>query len=175
MTKDNPGMDVIILKRLPRFDPQSQDPTAIKGKLSIFANNVYDHLFFKHGCPKNIKIASLKLGLNSQYLQNIVMGNENRSHDGIHLRGTEAPRHFTYRAVEMIKPVIMKTPVNGAESKIRRVRQSAGHTDCPQARYKNQLRRNHGGDRMSSTKDKHQSSRQFYNVPTQNAFDVLGN
>ena len=62
VTEENPGTKTVILKRSPRFDPRSIDPLSIKSKLSLFANNVYDKLFSKHGSPANIQIASLNLG-----------------------------------------------------------------------------------------------------------------
>ena len=101
VTKENPELTVVILKRLPRFDSKAKDPTGIKSKLSNFANNVYDHLFFKHGCPKNIKISFLQLDLNSPHLQKIVMGKGSVPYDGLHCNGSDASRHFTYRSVQM--------------------------------------------------------------------------
>ena len=38
--KDKPNTKVIIVKRLPRYDPPSSDPLGIKKKLSKFGNNV---------------------------------------------------------------------------------------------------------------------------------------
>ena len=76
----------IILKRLPRFDPKYEDPISIKSRLSTFANNFYDHLYFKHGSPTNILIADLNMGTEYPYLRRIVMGNpETLDYDGIHL------------------------------------------------------------------------------------------
>ena len=68
VTEAHPEMKVVIMKRLPRFDKQRQDPTKIKSRLSVFGNNVYDQLYFKHGCPKNIKVASLGIGTESEYV-----------------------------------------------------------------------------------------------------------
>ena len=68
-------LKVVILKRLQRFDPSSEDPIGIKKKLSSFANNVYDQLWVKHGSPKNILIRTLNLDFSrSEYLKKIVMG-----------------------------------------------------------------------------------------------------
>ena len=174
VTRNNPEMEVVILKRLPRFDSKVQDPNGIKSKLSQFANNVSDHLFFKHGCPNNIKITSIELGLESQYLRQIVIGNpDSQSYDGIHLRGSEASRHFMYRAVQSIFPHFLK---NGANVSVSSVSRPASHTNCPQARYKRQSQQNHGAGRMSTTKKHKEPSHEYgYNVPTKNSFNVLGN
>ena len=57
--KKKPNMKVIIVKRLPRYDPASADPNHIKNKLSIFANSVYDQLWFKRGGPKILLLLTL--------------------------------------------------------------------------------------------------------------------
>ena len=170
VTENYPKTKVVIMKRLPRFDSKSHDPTSIKNKLSTFANNVYDQLYFKHGSPKNIKIATLKLGSESQYLRKIVMGNpDSKSYDGIHLCGPEASRHFTYRAVQVIKSVITNNYVNGEKG--RKFVRPASHGNCPQARYQRQYNQNNGKRNKSAG----QTGQYVYNVPTKNSFNILGN
>ena len=151
-----------------RFDTKSDDPLSIRQKLSNFANTVYDQMWFKHGSPQNIKVVALNLGCSeSQYLRKIIMGNPGTlmNYDGIHLRGTGASRHFTYRAVQTI---------SGG-----RLSQSTDHSDCPQARFmKSQYQPNHDRSRMSQNNKPAQQStsgNHRYNVPTQNSFDILGN
>ena len=46
-----PDLKVIIVKRLPRYDPKSQDPIFIKQSLSELANSVYDQLWLEDGGP----------------------------------------------------------------------------------------------------------------------------
>ena len=60
--KSNPGLKVIIVERIPRFDPITKDPAQIKSQLSKHGNSVYHNLWMNKGCPKNIKI--MDLGLN---------------------------------------------------------------------------------------------------------------
>ena len=135
--KKNPNMKVIIVKRLPRHDSPSVDPLGIKRKLSNFANNAYDQCWFKRGAPKNIHIVNFDLGCeNSPYLKDIIFGNPGGKHyDGVHLRGFSAARHFTYRAVQAIKPVVIcRTAQNLRDNR------SDSHNNCPQAQYQRQLR-----------------------------------
>ena len=61
VTKENPDTQVVILKRLPRFDPLRHDPLKIKRKLSSHGNNMYDKIWKKSGSPTNITITSLKI------------------------------------------------------------------------------------------------------------------
>ena len=85
------------------------------------------------------------------------MGNPvGNSFDGIHPRGTEAPRHVTYRAAQLIKSVI---------------RDYGDHTTCPQAVYQGQSYQNQRkGKKSTNARDNF-----GYNVPTKNSFEVLAN
>ena len=183
--KKKPSLNVIIVKRLPRYDRSSQDIIGIKSKLSTFANSVYDQLWIKHGCPSNIKIVELKLNSDcSINLRNIIYGNiKHENVDGIHLRGPAASRHFTYRAVQALKPVLCTT---GPTSHHRRQRNSnldrkpqnkigakkkKNHMDCPQAIYQ----RNSGkpSDRTSYAQTVKGNYGYAYSVPTSNLYDHL--
>ena len=180
VTEENPDVKVVIMKRMPRFDTKSQDPTSAKSKLSDFADRVYDQLWFKHGSPANIKIATLNLGCStSQHLKNIIMGNpDSQSYDGIHLRGPAASRHFTYRAVQEIRSVIMaQNGGNFARGVGKHVRlESNVHINCPQTEYQRQSHVNHSQERMSKSKKTAQPTRNYnYNIPTKNSFSPLGN
>ena len=59
--KKKPDLEVIIVKRLPRFDRSSQDIIGVKSKLSSYANAVYDQLWLKRGSPSNIQIEIITL------------------------------------------------------------------------------------------------------------------
>ena len=122
----NPTMKVVIVKRLPRYDPDSSDPKQIKSQLSRFGNDVYDQLWFKGGSPKNIYIVDFELNCSSSgYLKDLIYGQiTERNYDGIHLRGGGAQRHFTYRAVNAIKPILRA----GDEQ----LAAADNHTNCPQ-------------------------------------------
>ena len=183
MTEEHKHMKIIILKRLPRFDTKAQDPTSIKSRLSVFANNVYDQLYFKSGCPSNIKVADLNLATEYPYLRKIIMGNpEAPEYDGIHLRGSESSRHFTYRAGQLIKSSegYARAPRENLKNTPTRYftpRKDYDHTNCPQARYQRdqyQFSAVRGNKSVQSTQSV-QSAQYVYNVPTKNSFHVLGN
>ena len=84
----------------------------IKLQLSKYANKIYDQLWFKNGGPANIHIVNLDFDCEkSEYLKNILFGNPGATYfDGLHLRGRSGRRHFTYRAVQAIKPVFSLHP-----------------------------------------------------------------
>ena len=100
-------MEVVIVKRLPRYDPKSEDPFHIKQSMSEYANSVYDQLWFEHGGPKNIHIVALEKIECVGFLRDILYGKKNDvGYDGLHLRGPAGSRHFTYRAVNAISAVL---------------------------------------------------------------------
>ena len=141
--KADPKMKVIIVKRLPRYDSSAADPLGIKANLSQFANSVYDQLWFKKGGPINIHIVNFDLGCDdSRYLKDILFGKPGeKSYDGVHLRGFAASRHFTYRAVQAIRPVIISSrPVQTANFD-----RTDYHADCPQTRLQRQAARQLAG------------------------------
>ena len=142
------------MKRLPRFDRSSQDIVGIKSKISDFANSVLDQEWVQRGNPHNIQIVQLDLIQGSNHLKILVYGSpESRHVDGIHLRGRGATRHFTYRAIQAMRPLISakgrkvfdsspkfpritKPDVRRSEKMRSEINISdSDHTDCEQARY----------------------------------------
>ena len=111
----DPNLNVIIVKRLPRYDRTSTDITGIKSQLSKFGNHVYDQLWLKRGSPNRIHIVEFELGCdNYPSLKQIIYGSHgNHKYDGIHLIGSGARRHFTYRAVQAISSVF--NPISSGE------------------------------------------------------------
>ena len=182
-------LHVIIVKRLPRFDRGSNDIMKIKSSLSSFANQMYDQLWLKRGSSERIHVVDFKIFENEGYLKDLIYGtHENARYDGIHLIGNGASRHFTYRAIQAIKPIISKPNQHQKPSSFWRQTRNTdnyqpdrdNHLNCPQANYKRQSASGqHGGRRSdklysdvfkSSNK---QSTGNKYNVPTKNFFNPL--
>ena len=152
--KQKPNIKIIIMKRLPRFDRSSQDIIGIKSKISDFANSALDQVWVKRGSPHNNQIVQLDFIQGSNHLKSLVYGSPESHHvDGIHLRGREASRHFTYRAIQAMQPLISpkgrkvfdsspkfpritKPDVRRSEKMRSEINISeTDHTDCEQARY----------------------------------------
>ena len=182
----DPSLNVIIVKRLPRYDKPSTDILGIKSQLSKFANHVYDQLWLKQGSPSRIHVVELDLGSDKYYhLKNIIFGNLNSaSYDGIHLVGEGASRHLTYRAVQQISKIITKphqsetlpAPRHAHRNRNLSEKLRQDHTNCEQARYqRSQLARDsHGVSRQARTyADVVRSSNYRYSVPTQNFYAPL--
>ena len=106
--KEGKVKDVIVVKRLPRFDLKQSDPVEIKRELSDHANKYYEQMWEKQGCPNNIHIVSIPLGTEeSLNLKRIIHGSsDSRTFDGIHLNGYGASRHLNYRTIQVLKPIL---------------------------------------------------------------------
>ena len=185
-------LNVIIVKRLPRFDRASKDILGIKSQLSKFANHVYDQLWLKQGSPDRIKIVDLELECGKyRHLKNIIFGTTNNpKYDGIHLIGDAASRQFTYRAVQKLSQIITKPFHHNSQRTFRKVTdggranfpaksvrlpenvQNAGHTDCPQARYqRHQVEKRSYSDVVKTPT--HNLKTPTYNIPTNNYYESL--
>ena len=164
--------------------------------------NVYDQCLLKSSYQKRIHVVELNLVQNSGYLKEIIYGNhDNQRYDGIHLSGSESSRHFTYRVIQSISPIITKPnhaqklprfsrhgrnnqalparrnnkPVSGDHSK------SVDHYNCPQSNYQrkrtNQKPRNINQSEQSKTYASAVKSGGHYDydyaVPTSNLYNHL--
>ena len=180
ITKDS-TLNVIIVKRLPRFDRASKDILGIKSQLSKFANQAYDQLWLKQGSPSRIHIIELELGCSkSVNLKNLIYGkNDNPSYDGLHLVGGGALRHFTYRAVQAVYPIITKPshPTGNTTGGSKRAKNGARKSDNltedqtkrAHSRYQPQSGQGRQGERMYSDVVNNST----YSVPTKNFYAPL--
>ena len=105
------GLQVVIIKRPPRYDTNMSDPYHTKSNLSHFANCIYDQLWYKKGSPSNIHVVNVELGTEtSENLKNLIYGKTtSQGYDGVMLRGEGASRHFSYRSIQAIKPIIQQS------------------------------------------------------------------
>ena len=89
------GLQVVILKRPPRFDKTSRDPLKVKRDLSVYANQALDQLLINLGCET------------SEHLKQLIFGDTlSKIYNGVSFRGEGATRHFSYRASQAIKPLL---------------------------------------------------------------------
>ena len=109
---------------------------------------MYDQLWIKRGRPEKIQIVELDLKCSeSEYLRSIIFGNPGQSQfDGVHLRGSDSERHFTYRAVQSIKPVLKQVKSNKPN-----YQPNCGN-DCPQQRFQRKQTNQSQPDSMANTR-----------------------
>ena len=181
-------LNVVIVKRIQRFDKTSVDPIGIKSQLSKFANHVYDQLWLKRGEPTRIHIVDLNLDCEDYpYFKEILYGRrQDRQFDGIHLNGTADTRQFTYRAIQAIRSRFTKPPQMAARhwsvsDRNRPIRSmsSSDHRNCPQTKYQEaqrQLARNRRKDAVHTrtyAEVASSSTEHVYSVPTRNFYNPL--
>ena len=149
-------MQVVILKRLPRFDRGSDDILNIKSSLSTLANGVYDQLWIQAGSPKNIVISEVDLNIEKPgYLKNLIYGKSSSDeYDGIRLQGSGAYRHLNYRVKQALQPLISATFQKTLSPSLSNQRRQSQNTK--KVNYANVVR---GGQ---------------YAIPTANRFAFLG-
>ena len=133
--KANQGLHVIIVERIPRFDPIANDPSQIKAQLSQYANSIYHSLWIERGCPKNIHSVH-DLGLNcfgplkeKRYGIPGTRGFDGKMFDGIHMRGKMAVTHYTDSFICMLRPSENTRTGGGSFER------ADYHTTCPQTVY----------------------------------------
>ena len=181
----NPNLNVIIVKRLPRYDRSSRDIIGIKSQLSTYANSIYDQLWLKKGSPGNIHIVEVDLKCsNSRYLKSLIFGDPNTNYfDGVHLKGPGASRHFTYRVNQVLKPVLQRHNANRRFSsppppirtqkvrsqpiKSEQMSATSNHTNCEQAQYKRRQLLRHKPSYAQVVQDG------YYSVTTSNRYEHL--
>ena len=122
---------------------------------------------------------------------NTLLKSNERKYDGIHLRGEGASRHFTYRAVNALEPILI--------GRVRKFSPKDFHATCPQtlfqrqsqpgfrsgesdsfsqseSRYPTQTYRqteNRNKSRSGNQKKPRNVFRKQFEVPTYNRFETL--
>ena len=140
---------VIIICRLPRFDRSRDDILGIKSQLSCYANSVYNQIWIRRGSPVNIQIVNINGLQPAGYLREIVYGSmSDAKFDGIHLRGSHASRHFTYRAVEAVGAIITGSS-RLSHSRQRKAKPTEDHRFCAQSKFQARQKRSQPADAKS--------------------------
>ena len=102
---------VVLVKQFPRYDNSQDDPSSIKRELSVMANSYFDQLWQQNGSPSNIQLVNFELGCeSSNHVRKLIFGSPgSKNYDGFKFHGEGASRHFSYRAVQAIKPIILSS------------------------------------------------------------------
>ena len=187
-------LHVIIMKRPQRFDRTSSDILGIKQKISEYGNKIYDQCILRSSYSDRIHLMELNLTQDSKYLKDLIYGqSDNPRFDGIHLSGSGASRHFTYRVVQNFKQIFQNWKSKSKmlpssyshrrNERIERVKRHSDvndHTNCPQAQYLRKQRGNiadmprHYVSYASAVKSNIRGGQTIsFSIPTRNRFDQL--
>ena len=167
----DPNLTVVIVKRPPRFDVKSRDTLGIKSKLSEFGNKIYDQLLIKSNLSDRIHVIELNLLQNSNQLRTIIYGtHDDPRFDGVHfVGGAAASRHFTYRVVQSLYPIIQKMKIprqpQVSARKSRNMRKSGIRgTKNRHFRYNNNQQQNHNTNQSGNSPHGERSEKLYSDV-----------
>ena len=182
--KSNSSIESVhILDQIPRFDPQTSDPTNFRPKLSIYWNNVLRQERIKSPLKDHISIHSHSLPtspLNSLYAHPY-----QRHHDGVHLNGLKGSKIFTMSLCNIFQNVFNKH----ARSSHNHELPVSKNIDNPVPTPKPATKRHFPAAKVTSSKPDsvvididlpHQPYSKdplipMYSVPTANFYHILGN
>ena len=99
---NNPSIKkVLILDRIPRFDPRSTDPAQLKSSLSRFANTIFRKELEK--CDVRDRISIGAHSLPEKWQQNLYGHPHRFGYDGIELRGPDGGNYYTRSVCNIIQ------------------------------------------------------------------------
>ena len=165
--RNHPELEkVVIVEHAPRFDLEEVDPTGLKPRLAVFANNTLNKL--QHSSEMKDKIVIGKHSLDKMHSR---MYKDERTgrYDGLHMYGMNGFFMYTESVLKIIQTnqdeatcVIPPSPPQFSSVIPSSPPQFSYHDNCPQAQYQ---RRQISKQQSSNT--------MVYNVPTNNKFEVL--
>ena len=186
--ENNPSLKkVIIVKSLPRYDPQNSDPNQIKAKLNQFGNTLYNTLWMQNGCPSNIIIVDQHLECQGPLREKrfgnpAFRGYDGKPWDGIHMRGRLAVRHYTNSLIRILSELSpsLTNYHNTCEQTRYQDRQQynysqGGQKNNFQYQQSSQKRRTWHGQRQTGGQGYNGKRNDGYNVKVSNRFSNLGN
>ena len=157
---------VVLMEHAPRYDIPHNDPTGLKPELVKFANNHYQQLLQNSSIKKNILIGKHSLGCPPDMISAHYQDDRSGRFDGVHLYGSKGKEAYTESVTKIFHSMLSPSAISSSSTTSSHI--SSSHTNCPQARYqrrqaqKQQLFNNY-------------CSKNYYNVPVSNQYDVLGN
>lgn len=186
----NPNIEkVIILDRIPRFDPPSLDPSSAKPKLSQFGNQLLRNEVRKSNLRNKILVLHHCLPANHHHK---LYGNpHSRGYDGVHLYGPEGSKSYTWSLCNILQNVFSENARSlhnhNLSSFLNKEDITLYSSTSHRVAYPPSVQQPYFPIRSSDTcfqkpdfvaidiEDLPQDSYPLYSVPTSNFFDLLGN
>lgn len=178
---------VVIMERIPRFDPESLDPARIKPELSKYANKVLrDQL--QTSCFKD-KIVIGSHCLPTEPWMNIYGDPTKRGYDGVHLYGPDGGNFYTRSVCNVLQTIFSKRarashfhkiPHNNPQPSLHKIPHYNPQPSL-QGSQTSQLINARPATRFNSDsvvidiEFEEDNNPLLYSVPTSNFFNVLGN
>ena len=180
----NPSIEkVLILERIPRFDPPTTDKAQLKPKLSEYANDVLREELAK--CDMREKISIGSHSLPTLLHQNIYGHPERRGYDGVQPHGPDGGNFYTRSLCNILQRFLNNysrghhnhsipgdqkpTPETSSSSSQGKFYSPAfSNTSSPTSKTAR-------SDSVFIDMEPDVIPQHFYNIPTSNFYNVLGN
>ena len=145
--------NVTIMEHAPRHDTVTSDPTGLKPRLAIFANETIEQMLNSSPMKDRIMIGKHNLSCSDNMVNAMYRSDRNGRYDGVQFYGSLGQSLYTSSVLNIFRAALPPTQL------------TSSHVKCEQAIYqKNKSKNFH-----------HKSHNSNYSVPVMNRFNVLGN
>ena len=143
---------VVIMKHIPRYDPQVSDPLSLKPALSQMFNNLLTELWMSSPLKDRMVIGSHNIECSGAIRESRYRESKTGKFDGIHLLGNSGRKFYTLSVLNILNISELTT------------QEYIYHKSCPQAQYTKQQK----NIRTSTPKQQPE-----FVLPTYNRFSCL--
>ena len=155
---------VVIMKQIPRYDPSSMDPLALKTTLSMLFNNTLTSLWMESPDKKRIFIGNHNnLDCSGAIKESRYRHTKSGKYDGIHMYGSSGMKAYTLSVLNILKAA----QVTSSEYDY--------HNSCAQFKYQNRQNRNQARQTRTDGEQKARNNQPTFTVPTSNRFSTFEN
>ena len=141
------------MEHAPRHDTATSDPTRLKARLAIFANNTLEQMLNSLSMKERIMIGKHDLSCSGNMIDAMYRSDRNGRYGGVHFYGSLGQSVYTRSVLDILRTALPTT------------QPTSSHVHCEQAVYQ----------RNQSKSFNHKSRNFSYSVPVMNRFNVLGN
>ena len=151
---------VILLKQIPRYDPQEVDPMAIKQALSQLFNNTLVQLWVDSPLKNKILVGSHNIDCFGSIRESRYRHTKSGRFDGIHLYGNSGMKAYTNSVLNILQLADM-------------VSEDSDHLAIPQSLFQNKRRENLNSQKQKNSHRNQNPRNQQLSTPTYNRFGVF--
>ena len=123
---------VVIMKQIPRYDPQEVDPLGLKPALSQLFNSTLSELWMKSPCKDKIFIGTHNLECTGARQSSRYRSTKTNKFDGIHLYGSSGSKFYTLSMLNILHAAGLTTSDHDF------------HLSCAQFQYQARQKNNQG-------------------------------
>ena len=141
---------VVVMEHAPRYDLPEVDPSGLKPKLADFANLALGQMWRDSPLRDHIILGKHNISRNEEQKNTLFTDDWTGSHDGVHMNRIQGKKVYTESVLNILRNSLHSSSSASPDS---------DHKNCPQANYQRRKI----------------SEKQFYTIPVNNKFHILGN